>query len=808
MRTSNYLLLLCFVAIAYCSCNTKPDVPQLGKSPVKDVVAAMTTEEKVKLIVGMGMHYDGIPNGILPPADPQDIKVPEKVPGAAGRTHAIPRLGIPSIVLSDGPAGVRINPKRKGDSSTYYATAFPVATLLASSWDTALVKRVGVAFGTEVHEYGIDVLLAPGMNIQRNPLGGRNFEYYSEDPVVAGNMAAAFAMGIQSNGVGVSLKHFAANNQEFNRMQLNTMVSERAMREIYLKGFSIAVKKADPWTVMSSYNLINGTYTSESKDLLTTVLRNEWDFKGFVMTDWFGGKNIGAQMNAGNDMIMPGTVAQTNDLLADIKSGRVSHQQLDENVTRILNIILKTPAFNHYKYSNKPDLKKNAQVSRIAASEGMVLLKNNDASLPITKGKKVALFGNTSYDLVAGGTGSGDVNKPYIVSLNQGIVNAGFGIDTSLQAGYQKYIAIAKANRPKPKIAFFTPPPIPEMKLTPALLQKEVNVADVAIVTIGRNAGEGGDRKVKDDFMLTAIEQENLKLISSVFHARGKKVIVVLNIGGVIEVKSWRDYVDAILLAWQPGLEGGNAIADVLNGTVNPSGKLAITFPASYNDVPSSKTFPGKELPEETGVPGHSNDTAVVSNLTGKKAPRKLPVNPLMGKPAEVTYNEGIYVGYRYYSTFNIKPAYEFGFGLSYTTFAYSKLTLSDAEFNGKAITAHVTITNTGKIPGKEVAQLYITSPAVKLNKPAMELKGFAKTRLLKPGESEVVTFTITQGDLASFDTNDSSWIADSGSYNIKIGSSSLNIKQNDSFKLTKEIFTEKVQHILTPKSVIVELKK
>lgn len=760
--------------------------PRLGKNTVKEVLTAMTLDEKVKLIVGMGMNYDNIPEGILPPTDPEDAKIPEKVPGAAGRTHAIMRLGIPSITLSDGPAGVRIDPIRKGDSKTYYATGFPVATLLASTWDTTLVRKVGEAFGSEVREYGIDVLLAPGMNIQRNPLGGRNFEYYSEDPLIAGNMAAYFVNGIQANNVGTSIKHFAANNQEFNRMQLNTNVSERALREIYLKGFEIAVKKSDPWTVMSSYNLINGTYTSESRDLLTTILRNEWGFKGFVMTDWFGGKSATAQMNAGNDMIMPGTSAQTNELLTAIKKGTVSQKQLNENVERILNIIIKSPTFKGYKYSDKPDLKRGAEVSRMAATEGMVLLKNEVVTLPLTNDKKLALFGNASYDLVAGGTGSGDVNKPYVISLNQGLVNAGYSVDTLLQATYRNYITEQKAKRPKPKVAFLTPEPINEMPVNDALLQEKVNNTDVAIITISRNAGEGGDRKDANDFTLTNDEQTNLKMITDAYHAKGKKVIVVLNVGGVTEIASWRDKADAILLAWQPGLEGGNAIADILSGKVNPSGKLATTFPIKYNDVPSAKDFPGKELP--------GNDNT--------------PANPLMGKPAEVTYDEGIYVGYRYYDTFGTKPAYEFGYGLSYTNFSYNNLKLNSNTFTSKPITATITVTNTGKIAGKEVVELYISAPGKTMDKPVQELKGFVKTSLLQPGQSQTIAFVINAKDLASYDTKRSSWVAESGTYTVKVGASSSNIKQSANFQNLKEIVVEKDSKVLTPQVTINELRK
>ena len=776
---------------------SKPPVPQLGKSSLKQVIDAMTLQEKSKLVVGMGFKMPGVPppdknkkpesidiGGFkLPPSDPDAYNVPEKVPGAAGRTHAIPRLGIPSITVSDGPAGLRIEPKRSNDPNTYYATAFPVATLLASSWDTSLVKKVGVAFGNEVREYGVDVLLGPGMNIHRNPLGGRNFEYYSEDPLVAGSMAAAIVNGIQSNGVGTSIKHYAANNQETNRNSVNTIVSERAMREIYLKGFSIAVKASQPWTVMSSYNRLNGTFTSERRDLLTTILRNEWGLKGFVMTDWFGGQDAVAQMNAGNDLLMPGNPDQSDAIVAAVKSGKLSIQQLNTNVERILKIILKSPTFKGYKYSDKPDLTAHAKVARMAAAEGMILLKNSGDALPLESGKRVAVFGNTSYNIIAGGTGSGDVNKAYTISLLQGLDNAGYKVQQKLSKNYQDYLADQKTKQPKPRNFFDHPAPIAEMNVAD-IVNAEADGADAAVITIGRNAGEGADRKLENDYYLTDAEKGLINGVSNAFHAKGKKVVVILNIGGVIEVASWRDSVDGILLAWQPGLEAGNAIADVLSGKTDPSGKLATTFPVDYPDVPSAKNFPGKEFPLPAG-----------------EKP-----NMMMGKPSEVVYEEGIYVGYRYYDAFKIKPAYEFGYGLSYTKFKLSDIQVSSPTFN-KMVTVKVTVTNTGKVAGKEVVQLYLAAPAKNIDKPEDELKAFAKTGLLAPGQSQFMVFTLHASDLASFYTNKAAWIADAGEYKVKIGTSSREIEKTVSFTLGMPIVTEKTHPALAPKVSINELK-
>ncbi|MEO6539224.1 MAG: glycoside hydrolase family 3 C-terminal domain-containing protein [Ferruginibacter sp.] len=747
------------------------------------LVGKMTLDEKINLVVGLGMNIPGVTEGDGPVIG----TTMDKVAGAAGTTFAIPRLDIPQTVVADGPAGLRINPTRKEDRRTYYATAWPVATLLASTWDTKLVGKVGNALGSEVKEYGVDVLLGPGLNIHRNPLGGRNFEYYSEDPVISGKMAAAMVNGIEANGVGTSVKHFAANNQERNRNTVNTILSERALREIYLKGFQIVVKESQPWTVMSSYNKLNGTYTSEEYDLLTSILRKEWGFKGLVMTDWFGGKDAVAQMKAGNDLLMPGTAAQKKAILEAVNNGSLKVKVLDENARRILNYIFETQSYKKYAFSNKPDLKTHANLARIAAADGMVLLKNESNSLPFEKSTKtIAAFGNSSYDFISGGTGSGDVNEAYTISLVEGISNAGYGVDDEVKNIYSSYISDEQARHPKKSFfeEFKDPTPrIPELAIDNDLLYKKATEADIALITIGRNAGEGSDRKVENDFNLSKEEMSLVSNVADAFHSKNKKVIVVLNIGGVIEMASWQNKADAILLTWQPGMEAGNAVADLLSGKVNPSGKLATTFPVKYEDVPSAKSFPGKEFPEQA-----------TTGMMGMKA-----------MPAEVTYEEGIYVGYRYYNTFKIKPTYEFGYGLSYTDFKYSNLVLSSKQFNKKII-ATITITNNGKTAGKEVVQLYITAPSGKVDKPSEELKGFAKTGLLQPGQSEKIIITINAGDLASFNTPETAWIADAGIYTVKIGASSSNIKQTARFSLPKNLVTEKCYKVLAPQVRIHEM--
>jgi beta-glucosidase len=809
MRKTNKILKngfrLLMAAIIPLSITLRANADNTDKT-VQEILSKMTLEQKAHLIIGTGMSND-LPDSImkrlgLPNNGPGEkysqmvARIKKYLPGAAGFTSEYPEIGVTSQVLSDGPAGLRIQPKRQGEEKTYYCTAFPIATVLASTWDTDLVRQVGEAMGNEVKEYGSDILLAPALNIHRDPLCGRNFEYFSEDPLIAGKMAAAMVNRIQSNGVGTSIKHFAANNSETNRMSVNTIVSQRALREIYLRGFEIAVKESQPWTVMSSYNKVNGVYTSESHDLITKILRNDWGFKGYVMTDWGGGSDVAAQMNAGNDMIQPGQSKQFQDLVMAVKNGKVAQKVIDQNVSRILTIMLKTPRYKKYPFSSTPNLKANAEVTRQVASDGMVLLKNGGKALPFSKTiKNIAAFGNTSYDFISGGTGSGDVNEAYTISLTDGLINGGYAIIDQLKTVYDQYRKEAESKKAPStnQMSFMRgKEPLPEMAVSPELAKQMAEKADVALITIGRNAGEGRDRQaVEGDFLLSAVEKEMIENVTEAFKTKGKKTIVILNIAGVVETASWRDTPDAILLAWQPGQEAGNSVTDVLSGKVNPSGKLASSFPRTYSDTPTAKNFPG------TAEQSTTTDNA--ADLSGFSRNRRT--------NWKITYEEDIYVGYRYYNTFKVPTAYEFGYGLSYTTFEMSNLKLSGKDFKNE-ITVSVDVKNTGDVAGKEVAQVYLNAPAQKLEKPVEVLVAFGKTKLLKPGEKQTLSFTLNARDLASFDENASSWIAEAGNYEVRVGNSSVNIEQKASFGLKKELMVEKVSNALAPPVAINKLTK
>ena len=752
---------------------------------IDEVLQAMTLEEKAQLLVGGG-NDSFVGSGAM-------LGHQKKlVAGAAGITVAIPRLGIPATVLTDGPAGVHIDPIRDNDPNTYYATGFPIGTCLASTWNTELVQQVGEAIGNETREYGCDVVLGPGLNLHRNPLCGRNYEYYSEDPIVTGMIGTAYTLGVQSQGVGVSAKHYAVNSQEVARTSVDERVSQRALRELYLKGFEMTVRRADPWTVMSAYNRVNGCYAQGHQELLTTILRDEWGFKGIVMTDWIGKRKdlpVSQEVAAGNDLLMPGFPGQAEDIVADVKSGKLDIKDVDRNVRNMLEYIVKTPHFKHYQFG-KPDLKKHAAITRQSSTEGMVLLKNEKLGmsngkmttpvLPMKNLKTVALFGVNSYDFMSGGLGSGAVNVPYVVDMVQGLKNVGVSTTPLLTEIYQNYVkyARAKLKADKNPMMWFLDqgqPKLDEIEITERCIAHEIGEADAAIITIGRQAGEGMDRKIDGEFNLTKEEQDMLFRVSDQFHAAGKPVIVIINSGSVIETASWRDRADAILCAWQPGEEGGNSVADVLTGKANPSGKLTMTWPIAATDHPSTRNFP-------RDLEMYSYREHVVY---GNDIPNETYTN----------HEEDIYVGYRYFDTFQRQVAYPFGFGLSYTTFELSQ---PKCRVDGDVITVSIAVKNTGKVSGKEVAQVYVTAPKGKLEKPVHELKTFAKTRELKPGESQTLTMKIEKRDLASFDESASQWLVEAGTYSFAIGTSSRDIKATVSAKLTE--YTEKVHNVMAPK--------
>ena len=783
----NLLLLLA----AGC-CLSLAAQPKLSKDNIDAVLGAMTLQEKATLLVGSG--WGSMTAGSMTASDAT------LVPGAAGTTRAIPRLGIPQTVLADGPAGIRIEPVRAGDPQTYYATGFPVGTVMASTWNAPMVQRLTTAMGEEVKEYGADVLLAPGLDLHRNPLCGRNYEYFSEDPFLTGKMAAAYVNGIQSNGVGVSSKHFAFNDQETNRMENDAVVNPRAAREMYLKGFEIMVRESDPWTIMSSYNKINGTYAQQSKDLLTSILRDEWGFRGIVMTDWGSKTGTEQAVMAGNDLMEPGMESEIQRIVDGVNKGVIPMADVDRNVRRMLEYIVRTPRFQGYKYSNKPDLAGHARLVREATPEGLVLLEN-DGVLPLKGVKKVALYGVGSYDFIAGGTGSGNVNKAYVRNVADGLRENGFEVDPGTENWYKQYIALQKTvianNSAGGLMAMLGDAVISEMEVSRGYIEKVEPGTDIAILTISRNAGEGGDRKALDgDWTLTGAEREMLQTLADVYHAAGKKFVVVLNIGGVIETASWKHIPDAILLAWTPGQEGGYAVADVLSGAAYPSGKLPMTFPMGYFDIPSSFNFPYNYTAGASAnalTAGLDEETLALFGYVAQKQPNV----------DETQYKEGIWVGYRYFQTAGKAVSYPFGYGLGYTTFAYSKPVVKVGKDG--SVTASITVTNTGSAAGKEAVQLYVSAPAGGLVKPAFELRAFAKTDELKPGASQTLTMTVDPYTLASFNEATSAWETAAGEYVARFGASAADIRATAAFKIAKPQ-SWPVNRVLLPAAPVQEI--
>lgn len=748
---------------------------------IHKVLPQLSLEQKARLITGA----------------PGTDKAPSHItPGAAGWTYAIPELGIPSINLADGPVGPRINPMpwiqtrvvydEQGlphdvtvesdgegtDRRTQWCTAFPSTTALAASFDTEAARLQGEIMGDECAAYGIDVLLNPGVNIMRNPLCGRNFEYYSEDPLLTGAMAAEVVAGTQSKGVGTSLKHFVANNQQTGKKFNDARMTQRALREIYLPAFERVVRQAQPWTLMGSYNYISGQPTQTNRELMQTLLRDEWGFKGLTLTDWTVWRPAKDLIAARCALIMPGNENVVREIIDGVNSGDIPMAQLDSCVADVLRLVDRSLTAEGWTPS-VPDLKAHAAESRRIGAEAMVLLKNDSSALPLRPGARIALFGTSAYQSIAGGTGSSNVNKKYVVDIDKGLEEAGFTIDTLTAGLYRRYNATQALLTDKhpdcpswQKISYHRPV-IDEMPLNKAeiYLSRQAAANDAAVVVIGRKSGETADRTVKDDFNLSNAELGLIVKVCEAFHAAGKPVTVVLNVCGAVNTDAWRSMPDAIVVAWFPGQECGHAVADVLSGRVNPSGRLPMTLPLHYADMPSAANYPFLGQTE-----GRNHDYT--------------------------NYAEDIWVGYRYFDKSGRPVAYPFGYGLSYTTFSYDKAKVSR---KGKATEVAVTVTNTGDVPGREVVQLYVSAPQDgKLDKPVAELRAFAKTRLLQPGESQRMTLSVPDAELASFDQENSQWVTDAGTYTARLARSAGDYILSLPFTVKKEM-VRPVADILAP---------
>ena len=626
----------------------------IAEKDIEEIIGRMTLEQKARMLVGTAGSNEGLSH---------------RTAGAAGWTYPIDELGIPSINLADGPVGVRIDPVESGvkieydslgipvvrsdggemlSARTAFCTCFPSTTALAATWDRDAARLQGEIMGDEARSYGVDVVLTPGINIMRNPLCGRNFEYYSEDPLLTGKMAASLIQGIQEKGIGTSLKHFVANNQQTGKKYNDARMTQRALREIYLRGFEICVKEAHPWTVMGSYNKIAGKFTQTNQELMLDLLRNEWGFDGLVVTDWTVRRPTADLLNARCALMMPGEEEIVEEIIEAVRSGQVSESTLDACVKDVLGVVSKSISAKGWEYA-VPDLAAHAEASRRIASEGMVLLKNDNAVLPLKSGAKIALFGASAYKSIAGGTGSSNVNKAYVENISAGLEQAGYELNERLAGLYEKYVVFKSDMLDKypdcpdwQKVSYHRTV-LPEMDLSGRvdLVGQEISRSDVAVVVIGRGSGETSDRALENDFNLSKEERAMLESVSEACMQKGKPMIVVMNVCGMMEMESWRHLPDAILLAWFPGQECGGAVADVLSGRVNPSGRLPMTFPIEYADIPSSKNYP----------------------YLGQTAGRNFDYT---------NYEEDIWVGYRYFDTARKQVSYPFGFGLSYTEFEYS----------------------------------------------------------------------------------------------------------------------------------------
>jgi len=675
------------------------------KQQVEQLVSKMTLQEKASLTSGRD----------------------------AWSTQPIERLDIPYIWMADGPHGLRRAPSTDtwGYGNQAPATCFPTASALSATWDVDLLTEVGQALGEEAHALGVDMLLGPGLNIKRSPLGGRNFEYFSEDPILAGKLGAAYINGVQSQGVGTSAKHFVANNVETQRMWANSAVDERTLNEIYMTPFEIAVKEAQPWSVMACYNRVQGVYGTESYRLLTHKLKNEWGFKGIVVSDWDAVIDRVEGIRAGMHLEMPGKpVHLTNQIVIDaVNNGELDEQQLDKIVKDILRIVFKGQLNKGDKVADQK-IEQHHALARKVAAEAITLLKNSGGLLPLSKDKqqKIAVIGEFAVNPRYQGNGSSEV-KPTQLDKFLDLVRAeyGEGVDIEYAQGYQ----LADDN---------------DLSLINAAAKLAAK-ADVALVLAGlplQYESEGIDRKHID------MPPSHNQLISAVAKVQPNTAVILTN--GSAVAMPWVGEVPTIVETWLGGQAGAGAIADVVFGAVNPSGKLAETFPARLEDTPAFLNFPGED--------------------------------------GEVIYGERMFVGYRYYDKRNIEPLFPFGHGLSYTQFEYTDIALSADQITDKdQLTVSLSVANTGKRKGKEVIQLYVVDKEASLQRPDKELKGFSKVELA-PGERKQVTFTLSSRDFSHYSKLYDRWIAESGEFEILIGASSrdIRLRKNLSFKNTQAL--------------------
>jgi beta-glucosidase len=633
-------------------------------------------------------------------------------------TKAVERLGIPSLMVTDGPHGLRkqsTDTDHLGLNKSVPATCFPSGSALASSWNRELIKKVGIALGEECQAENVAILLGPAANIKRSPLCGRNFEYFSEDPYLSSEIAASHIKGVQSQGVGTSLKHFAVNNQEHRRLSVDAILDDRPLREIYLASFEGAVKKSQPWTVMCAYNKVNGDYCSENDTLLTSILKDEWGHEGFVVSDWGAVNDRVEGLKAGLELEMPSSNGLGDSKIVEaVKNGTLSEEVLDKAVERLLNIVFK--AFDNKKENAMYDKETHHKLARETAAECMVLLKNEDNLLPLKKSGKVAVIGGFISTPRYQGGGSSHINPTKIDNvLDEMIKIAGESTEISFAQGFD-------LNSDET-----------DVKLQYQAID-EASKVDVAVIFAGlpdRYESEGYDRKHM------RIPENQIRLIQAVSKVQSNVVIVLSN-GSPVEMP-WADKVKAILEGYLGGQSAGGAIADILFGDVNPSGKLVETFPVKLSHNPSYLNFPGEE--------------------------------------DKVEYKEGLFVGYRYYDKTEVEPLYPFGYGLSYTNFKYTSISVDKKDLtDNDSLKVTVTVKNTGAVAGKEIVQLYIKDVASNVIRPIKELKGFEKI-MLQPCEEKSVSFTLDKRSFAYYNTEIKDWHVESGDFEILVGSSSKDIK-------------------------------